>query len=409
MAMFSKSAGAALVASALVAGSFQGTALLLAQDSPRSQPEKSGTPDATRLFDQLDANGDGKIAADEVDESRRRFFDRLLRTGDANEDGVLTKAEFTKAAAPPRPVQRPGGGEGERGRRGPGGGGDFFARLDRDGDGKVTRDELPGALRERLAPLFERLGKDSLTKEDLQQARGGAGNREEMFKRLDTNGDGVLEASEIPERGRRMFDAMARRLGKDEGAKITREEFLKTGGPGGPGRPGGQPGRPDGARMARGPALFRLLDSDSDGKLSKEELAKAAEKFEELDSNSDGSLDPRELFGSGERGGRMAARPGNARAEEGRPGARRPGAEGGRTPDGLFQRFDTNKDGKITKEEAPERMRQNFDRIDADGDGAIVAEELQKAFSNRRPGGRRPQDGEKRGPGGRRRPAAPQE
>ncbi|HEX3870637.1 MAG TPA: hypothetical protein VHV77_09385, partial [Pirellulales bacterium] len=38
--------------------------------------------------------------------------------------------------------------------------------------------------------------------------------------------------------------------------------------------------------------------------------------------------------------------------------------------------FDSNKDGKISQSEAPERMAQNFDMIDANHDGAIDAREF---------------------------------
>ena len=46
-------------------------------------------------------------------------------------------------------------------------------------------------------------------------------------------------------------------------------------------------------------------------------------------------------------------------------------------------RWDTNGDGKISKEEAPQRMKQNFDRFDANGDGAIDAEEASAMMRRR--------------------------
>ena len=68
------------------------------------------------------------------------------------------------------------------------------------------------------------------------------------------------------------------------------------------------------------PAVFRLIDADESGTITKEELAKAAEKFSELDQNSDGSLDVREFMGFGGRGG--------DRPDGARPSGRRPGAPG---------------------------------------------------------------------------------
>ena len=40
--------------------------------------------------------------------------------------------------------------------------------------------------------------------------------------------------------------------------------------------------------------------------------------------------------------------------------------------------FDANKDGKLTKEEVPERMQGIFERADANKDGRITAGELQE-------------------------------
>jgi Ca2+-binding EF-hand superfamily protein len=44
----------------------------------------------------------------------------------------------------------------------------------------------------------------------------------------------------------------------------------------------------------------------------------------------------------------------------------------------VFERMDTNKDGKISKEEAKNLILQNFDRIDADKDGFITKDELRR-------------------------------
>jgi acetyl esterase/lipase len=40
-----------------------------------------------------------------------------------------------------------------------------------------------------------------------------------------------------------------------------------------------------------------------------------------------------------------------------------------------FDRFDVNKDGKVTRNEVPERLRERFDAIDANKDGSITPEE----------------------------------
>lgn len=52
-------------------------------------------------------------------------------------------------------------------------------------------------------------------------------------------------------------------------------------------------------------------------------------------------------------------------------------------PVNMMRFLDKDKDGKISKTEAPERMAGRFDQIDADGDGFIDQTELQKVFANR--------------------------
>jgi len=58
----------------------------------------------------------------------------------------------------------------------------------------------------------------------------------------------------------------------------------------GPDEAGRPPRRPD-------PVLIRRLDTDGDGRLSKEEAARITELFDELDRNQDGRLDPHEILG----------------------------------------------------------------------------------------------------------------
>jgi len=97
----------------------------------------------------------------------------------------------------------------------------------------------------------------------------------------------------------------------------------------------------------------------------------------------------------------------------GRPG--RPGQGGqprGRsgmsiTPEALLSRFDTNKDGKLTKDEIPEqaqRLRQMLKDADKDGDGIITKQEITQYLANGGGQGGRPQAGAGRPGGGRPQP-----
>src|SRR5262245_22890228 len=62
--------------------------------------------DAAELFSKLDANRDGYVTPDEVQESQKAPYDRLLRTSDKDGDRRLSKDEFLAGLKPdegPRP------------------------------------------------------------------------------------------------------------------------------------------------------------------------------------------------------------------------------------------------------------------------------------------------------------------
>ena len=147
---------------------------------------------------------------------------------------------------------------------------------------------------------------------------------------------------------------------------------------------------------------MRALDTNADGKLDQGEIDVAVASLRKLDEDGDGSLTGAEIFGG-------AGAPAGGRRPEGGPDGRRRG------PD-MLKRLDTDGDGKISKEEAPERMRERFDQIDTNGDGFIDEAEQKALLENMRrrfaEGGGRPEGGSRRGrepeaPGGTAKPKRP--
>lgn len=139
----------------------------------------------------------------------------------------------------------------------------------------------------------------------------------------------------------------------------------------------------------RGPRLdFATMDTDGDGKITKEEMAAAAAaRFAEADTNGDGSLSTEELVA------RMEARAAAREAERMQRGA-----------DRMIERMDANDDGVLSADEmAPRDDSRMFARLDADEDGAISQEELEKArerFADKREkGGKRHGWDHGKGPG----------
>ena len=158
-------------------------------------------------------------------------------------------------------------------------------KLDRDGDGRLTRDELiPGP-----------------------GVSSGA-NSEEMVNTLmdlDKNGDGKLAKDEVPERMQGLFE---RGDGNKDGV-LTKEEVTKlvqaqssAGGPGGEGRRMDGRGRRGGfgrqGGFPRGDQVFTALDANSDGVLSPDEVRNAPSALLRLDGNGDGALTTEEIRSS---------------------------------------------------------------------------------------------------------------
>ena len=139
-------------------------------------------------------------------------------------------------------------------------------------------------------------------------------------------------------------------------------------------------GGPDGRPRFPNPVL-EAIDADKNGELSAEEIANAATALKTLDKNSDGKLDMVEMRPNFEGMGRGFGGP------PGGPGLG--GGPGGGGAEEMMNRLiamDANKNGKLEKDEVPERMQSMFTRADKNEDGAIDKEEM-TAMARERSGG----------------------
>jgi Ca2+-binding EF-hand superfamily protein len=314
---------------------------LLAQEAEPPRPEKGA-----RVFDRKDADGDGKLSAAEFGRSEADF-----KRADRNGDGFVDAAEFRASFGRRRPPM-----DAEQLRA--------FAkqlmgRFDKDGDGKLSKEELP------------------------KQIAGGRGPRRPGLDlaRADKNKDGYVDLLELivaleqagaGGRGRRggprMLKQLMERFDADKDGRVTREEWK---------------GRPeifarldtnkDGAitkdeieqavqRMGRwrgrgGDAVLRRWDTNKDGSISREEWRLDKAFFDRFDRNKDGVLRADELvvFGRGKRG-------------------RKPRM----TPDRFLKEHDADGDGQVSRDEF--RNERRFAEIDADADGVLTRAEIEEAL-----------------------------
>ncbi len=113
------------------------------------------------------------------------------------------------------------------------------------------------------------------------------------------------------------------------------------------------------------PPILLAIDADQDGVISAAEIEGATAALKALDKDGDGQLSAEEW-----------RRP---------AGARDPAAAAAEFVKRTME-SDTDGDGKISQEEAPERMRRAFDRLDTDGDGFVDKAEVE-AIAQRFRGG----------------------
>ena len=148
-------------------------------DGKHGRPHRPGPPHgppphmamamiATHIFEQADANDDGKVTKDEAMSFHRERFEKLLEKGDKDGDGALSKEEAREALKEigkekrAEMAKKVGQAMHER-----------FMKLDANEDGKVTVDEVPESRREWFKKLLEKADADgdgALSKEEGKKA-----------------------------------------------------------------------------------------------------------------------------------------------------------------------------------------------------------------------------------------------
>jgi Ca2+-binding EF-hand superfamily protein len=246
---------------------------------------------------------------------------RLMERADANKDGKLTFEEIS-AAAPKITKER-------------------FDKIDKNHDGFITLEEFQ-AMRPQGAQAAAVAGPGP---------RPGAGGGD-MFKHADADANGEVTFDEATKAFPNLTKERFAQIDKNGDGVLTADEAPK-------GRPQGGPG----GNIVQ---LAQRADTDHNGKVTFEEMSKAApdmtqERFKALDRNKDGVLS-QEDRGGGQRG---------------------TGGEGKANAIKKLMEADKNGDGKVTYDEVviakPGYPKEAFDRFDTNKDGVITTEDLPPA------------------------------
>jgi Ca2+-binding EF-hand superfamily protein len=337
----------------------------LADDDPKAK-DKGQKRDPAALFNRFDKNSDGKITKDEL-EGIPEKAQRLLSRADADGDGSITKQEIlgSPVAKPGKPKRGEPGGKPEGDKPKPEGdakpkpqgdakpkpGGEGKPKPGADGRPRPGGEGKPRPGKGGGAEMFKQLDANADGKISKDEAKGPLAN---FFDRMDADKDGFITQAEMAKKGEKRMQKGDRKKGEKGPDKKPEGE--------GPKKEAGPPkgdGFPDFAMM------MQRVDSNGDGKVSKEEArGNLAENFARLDGNNDGFLSKEELA---EVGKRMKAAKGMY-----------PGFGGGEPPlVNMFNQQDADADGRVTKSEAKGKLAENFDSLDADKDGKLSRQEVE--------------------------------
>jgi Ca2+-binding EF-hand superfamily protein len=280
---------------------------------------------------------------------------------DANGDGKITREEL-RVGGKGKPGQNLGPDPAK-----------LFEQFDTNKDGKLEASELP----ERLAKSFTQLDTNGDGGIDLEEAKAmqrigqkpeqpGAGRSAmllERFDMFDTDGDGKVLISELPEPIQKFLG----RADADKDGFITKEEVTRIAARGPGGAAGAVPMSPE--------SLLQNFDGNNDGKLSKDELTALPPGFPvaRLDANGDGELTKEEIES---KIGELRKMAGMRKKMVDRYNGKDPAARAR----ALFEKFDADADGRVTRDEAGGELNSQFDKLDADKDGQLSPTEVENGL-----------------------------
>ena len=242
-------------------------ALVAAAASAAAQPADGSPKFFDHMLKKWDANGDGKISLDEYLAAASARFQQI----DTQKQGSVSADQIANSPKAHERIERRAAG--------------LVKHLDAAGNGYVTQDEFVAAAKTRFAKL-DRNGDGKLTPDELDMPRGDkapspqrAQFAQRRFDKLDSNHDGVVTLNEY------VAEAVAKfnKLDVAGNGRVTAEEIANS---------------PTAHERAEHVAehIAKRLDTNGDGTVSRDEfLAAAKQRFAKLDRNGDGFITADEI------------------------------------------------------------------------------------------------------------------
>lgn len=247
-----------------------------------SQPAAKAT-DPGVLFDRLDTEHKGVLSGSQIPADKRSLFERLLRLAGKPTDGELTREEFVaqlKSITDPPPS---------------------------------VPSSAPGASTSAGDSSSPKKSTESNSKNPQANGRRPQFDPDRLFDHWDKNHTGKLTASDVPQRGQRLFERLLRISNKPADGSLTKPQFVKavnevfakrfgssatesSQSSNGPKRAAGAPGQ----AFDVDTLVARLMQrsSRSDGQLTKSDLPdRLQSRFDKIDANHDGLVSEGELRG----------------------------------------------------------------------------------------------------------------